>query len=223
MPGILNGRALVRRLRAFGPNQRGNIAIIVAFSMIPLIGLVGIGTDYGVALTDKTKLDNSADSAALAAVATAKAYVAANQSDSNLTADAIAAGLDRAKRAFSVNAGNIPFAQIPTPTITLTKVSQTFSSTVTYQTTTQNHLVRSSGSRPSRYRERRPPLPTSRATSTSISPSTCPARWGFPRPRTARPPSPTTIADANSPATSPARPADMITPTATIFSYAPVP
>ena len=152
-----NGR-FRRPLRAFGPSQRGNVAIIFAFSMIPLVGLVGLGTDYGVALTDKSKLDNAADAAALAAVATAKAYVAANPSDLTLSTDSIAAGLNQASRSFTVNMGNLPFATIPTPTtstttapatntcasgstcIYLTQSGQTFTSTVYYSTATQNHF-----------------------------------------------------------------------------------
>ena len=156
------------KLRAnFGTFARangGNVAIIFGFSLIPLVGLVGIGADYGVALTDKSKLDNAADAAALAAVATAKAYVAANSTDTNLTNDAITAGLAQAKSAFVVNAGNVPFAQIPVvqtastaaPTtsacltgnacIYLSRTNQTFTSTTTYLTTTQNHFGQIFGS-----------------------------------------------------------------------------
>lgn len=141
MPRILDLLRCVPRIcRAFAKSERGNVSIFLGFSMIPLVGIVGLGLDYGVALTDKSKLDNAADAAALAAVATAKAYVAANPTDTKLTADAISAGLDRATRSFTINTGNLPFAQVPTPVITLVRNGQTFSSTVTYTTTTQNHF-----------------------------------------------------------------------------------
>ena len=141
--------------RAFAAAERGNVAIIVAFCLIPIVGLVGLGTDYGVAITDKSKLDNAADAAALAAVVTAKAYVAANQLDLTLITDAIAAGQAQAPNAFVVNAGNVPFATIPTPVIgcgaapasgtftvclTYSALTQTFSSTVAYSTGVQNHF-----------------------------------------------------------------------------------
>ncbi len=165
MPRLLNcAKALARKLRSFGPSQQGNVAIIVGFSLIPLVGLVGLGTDYGVALTNKSKLDNSTDAAAIAAVATAKAYVAANPSDTSLSADAIAAGLNQASRSFTVNMGNLPFATVPVPTtstgaapatntcangsacIYLTQSGQTFTSTVYYRTATQNHFGQLFGS-----------------------------------------------------------------------------
>ena len=129
-------------LRAFAKENNGNVAIIFGFSLIPLIGLVGLGTDYGVALTNKAKLDNAADAAAVSAVSTAKAYVANNQNDSNLTSDAIAAGQTQASSFFTVDAGNLPFSTVPTPIISLTfnTTNQTFYSTVSYSTTVQNHF-----------------------------------------------------------------------------------
>ena len=128
------------RSRSATRSRDGNVSVLFAFSLVPLLGLIGLGVDYGMALSAKSKLDNAADAAALAAVATAKAYVAANPSDSNLTANAIAAGKDRAARAFSVNAGKIPFATTPTPTINLVRTLQTFSATVSYQTSTRNNF-----------------------------------------------------------------------------------
>ena len=135
---------MVARAQSLGQSaprsNGGNVSVLFAFSLVPMIGLVGLGVDYGVALSAKTKLDNAADAAALAAVATAKAYVAANPTAANLTADAISAGTDRATRAFAVNAGRIPFATTPTPTINLTRSQQTFTATVSYQTSTRNNF-----------------------------------------------------------------------------------
>lgn len=127
----------IRRLRR---GQSGNVTIMFAFSLLPMIGLVGLGVDYGMALSAKSKLDNAADTAAIAAVATAKLYVANHQGEANLTANAIAAGTDRATRAFAVNAGSVPFTTTPTPNIGLTFAGRTFSSTVTYKTVTKNNF-----------------------------------------------------------------------------------
>ena len=127
--------AIAARCRAFGRERRGNVSLLFGFSLVPMIGLAGLGVDYGIAYSAKTKLDNAADAAALAAVATAKAYVAAHATDSNVNNGAIAAGLDRAKRAFAVNAGTVSFTTVPTPTINLTRTGQTFASTASYSTT----------------------------------------------------------------------------------------
>lgn len=62
----------VRRLRDRAASLRkakaGNVTIVFAFSLVPMIGLIGYGVDYGVAITDKAKLDAAADAAAIAAV-----------------------------------------------------------------------------------------------------------------------------------------------------------
>ena len=134
---------LLTRIRAIRRAEGANVSIIFAFSLIPIIGLVGLGVDYGVALSAKAKFDNAADAAAIAAVATMKAYVAANPQDPTLRKDAIQAGLDRAQRAFAINAGTVPFATTPTPNITLKPDSvhfQTFTATVSYTTSAQNNF-----------------------------------------------------------------------------------
>lgn len=125
---------------AFRAARRGNVSIIFAFSLIPLVGLVGLGIDYGIGLSNKAKLDHAADAAAVAAVATAKAYVAANPTDPKLAQDAITAGLTQAKNSFAVNAGSVIFASVPAPTLTLTRTGQTFSSSVSYSARTTNHF-----------------------------------------------------------------------------------
>jgi Flp pilus assembly protein TadG len=122
-------------------SHSGNVAILFALSLFPLVGLAGLGIDYGIALSAKTRLDTAADAAAIAGVATAKAFVAANPTDATLYDDAIAAGTDRANRAFMVNAGSIPFALVPQPTIKiLHPTTQTFTASVTYTTTSKNQF-----------------------------------------------------------------------------------
>lgn len=123
-------------LKRFARDGSANVTLLFGLSLIPMVGVAGLGVDYGIALSAKSKLDNAADAAAIAAVATAKAYVASNASDPALNANAVAAGLDRAYRAFAVNAGALSFSSVPTPNITLVRQGQTFSSNVAYQTTT---------------------------------------------------------------------------------------
>ncbi len=126
--------------RAFHRSVSGNVSIVFALSLIPMIGFVGLGIDYGMALSAKAKLDSAADAAAVAAVATAKAYVAANPKDSNLTADAIAAGQARGLTAFAVNAGAVSYAVTPTPSVKVSFKGQTFTSAVQYSTATRNNF-----------------------------------------------------------------------------------
>ncbi len=139
----------LRRFARFGriADRSGSVNIIFGVSVIPLVGMLGLGVDYGVAHVVKLKLDNAADSAAVAAVATAKAYVAANPSGSDQTTNAVNAGLERGKRAFIVNAGSLPFATVPSTDNSSLQIvllrstdGTTFTSTVTYRTQTQNHF-----------------------------------------------------------------------------------
>ena len=152
-----NRRTLIETVRDFISAKGANVAIIFGLSLIPLVGLIGIGTDYGVGLANKSKIDNAADAAALAAVATAKAFVAANPNDTSV-ADPVFAGLTQASNTFKVNFGTVPFTVFPivsqiagfassppscgafTACIYLFRTNQTFISTVVYNVTTQNHF-----------------------------------------------------------------------------------
>ncbi len=96
--------ATARFIRA----RDGGIAILFGLSLIPIIGLVGLAVDYGVAITNRTRLDRAADAAALAAVVTAKAYVAAHSGESGVMDAALAAGQKQATNTFNVNAGSCP-------------------------------------------------------------------------------------------------------------------
>jgi Flp pilus assembly protein TadG len=132
-------------LSRFLAGRSGNVSIVFAISLLPMIGLVGLGVDYGIALSDKTKLDNAADAAVLAAVSTAKAYIAQNaasQSDPDLTSNAKAAGQDRGARAFTVNGGSLLNATTPAVTPNLSRSGQTFTASLTYQTNVSNNFGR---------------------------------------------------------------------------------
>jgi len=65
---------LGRARRAFARDAGGNFAMMFALAAPILILFVGMGVDYKVGLSDKARLDTSADAAALAAVNSAKAY-----------------------------------------------------------------------------------------------------------------------------------------------------
>ncbi|QRE73038.1 pilus assembly protein TadG-related protein [Methylobacterium aquaticum] len=118
----------------------GGIAILFGLSLIPLIGLVGLAVDYGIAITDRTRLDRAADAAALAAVVTAKAYAAAHSGESGMMAAALAAGSKQAVNTFNVNAGNVPLATVTmqTPQVSSSANGLTITASITYTATINN-------------------------------------------------------------------------------------
>ncbi len=60
-------RASAARLGHFGADRSGNIAMIFAFMIIPVVGIIGFSVDYGRALDTRTVLQTALDSAVLAA------------------------------------------------------------------------------------------------------------------------------------------------------------
>ena len=58
----------INRVRAFGRNHDGSMALFASVAAIPLIFSVGAAVDYSLANMAKSKLDSAADSAALSAV-----------------------------------------------------------------------------------------------------------------------------------------------------------
>ncbi|SEP48806.1 Flp pilus assembly protein TadG [Methylobacterium sp. ap11] len=118
--------------------RNGGINMLFGLSLIPMVGLIGLGIDYGVAVTNRSRLDRAADAAALAAIVTAKTYIAANSSQSGVIESAKAAGRTQAVNSFNVNIGNVPLgsANLQTPDVQI--AGQTITAKITYTATIQN-------------------------------------------------------------------------------------
>src|SRR5580704_15298084 len=76
----LGQRAKFARLRQlladFRTNKRGNVAVIAALSCLPMVAAIGCVIDYTDASMIKTKLQASADAAALATVSVNSSVIA---------------------------------------------------------------------------------------------------------------------------------------------------
>lgn len=59
--------AMRPKLRAFGDDRRGNVVMMFAFAVVPIVGLVGAAVDYSRASDAKQTLNAAIDSAALMA------------------------------------------------------------------------------------------------------------------------------------------------------------
>ena len=55
-------------LRAYGHDRKGNVAIILALSLIPAVFLIGMALEFSSAMQRRSQLNAAADAAALAAV-----------------------------------------------------------------------------------------------------------------------------------------------------------
>jgi len=121
---------IFQRLRT---NTRGNVAVMTGLVIVPTIAFIGFAADYGIALSDKAKLDAASDAAAIVALKTAQTVLQGGGAFSSAKSQAQAAAL----AAYKGNAGSVAFTSLPTPVINVAQSPSsvlTLNSTVTYST-----------------------------------------------------------------------------------------
>jgi Mg-chelatase subunit ChlD len=86
--------ALVKLWQRFGANNRGNVAIIAALSALPILAAVGAGTDAVGIIRAKSKLQDAADTAAIAGALVASSVESAQEdaADAAFQSNVAAAG-----------------------------------------------------------------------------------------------------------------------------------
>lgn len=137
-------RRVTALLRRSWTDRSGSLTTLFAFSTIPLIGFIGLATDYGLELAAKSKLDHAADAAVVAAITSAQTYIVNYTGKSDPTADAITVGKAQALAQFKANTGSLP-ASVPTPTITVTASGRTLSATTSYSFSMPTIFMRALG------------------------------------------------------------------------------
>ncbi len=141
-------RSGLRRLRALAQDwlrsRHASVSITYAFALVPTIALLGLGTDWFQQQSYKKRLDSAADSAALAAITTAKAYVTAHSGQPGYTVSAAtSAGAAQAAKTFAVNAGSAELNVSVTPQISFPLPNnQTYTATVSYSTSMPTNFGR---------------------------------------------------------------------------------
>ena len=129
--------ARLARLRAlisnFHLNRRGNVAVITALAMLPMVAAVGCVIDYTTASTIKTKLQAAADAASLAAVSVNSSAVTTAK---NMTGSGtVSGGSTFATNFFNANLSASPentgYTSL-TPTATVTRSGTTVTATVSF-------------------------------------------------------------------------------------------
>jgi Flp pilus assembly protein TadG len=134
-------RAIFKLVRRFAANRGGNFAIITSLLTLPMIGMLGLATDYSMAIRYKTTLDASADAAALAAITEAGAIIN-QQSSANYdpTATAIATGNYAGNLVFTANSGPVISTTNTQVAVNVVRNGSTLTSTVTYTAASPNHF-----------------------------------------------------------------------------------
>src|SRR3954454_25362959 len=94
-------RALRHTIGRFANNRRGNIAVIFALALLPIMSALGCTVDYSRAVQLRSKLQAAADAASVGSIAkTAPAFIAAGTMTSDGT---IASGVTDANNIFDAN------------------------------------------------------------------------------------------------------------------------
>lgn len=79
----LSPSRLVSFARRFSGDRRGNIAVVFAIALVPLISFVGAAIDYSFAARAKTKLIAALDTAVLVATAKSEITMSASAAQSD--------------------------------------------------------------------------------------------------------------------------------------------
>jgi Flp pilus assembly protein TadG len=119
---------LVAAVRGGVPDSKGNVAIILALALVPLIYLIGMGIDYVNAAYREDQLNADADAAALAAVAPA------------VMAQSDAASVLTAQNTFNAQAATLSNVTYSSKNLTVTVADSLTTRTVTvsYTAASQN-------------------------------------------------------------------------------------
>jgi len=123
-------RALIRLIGRFRRDRRGNIAVIFALALLPLLSAVGCAVDYSLATRMKAKMQSAADAAAVASISQNSAgFIAAAAMSSN---GSVAAGVTDANNVFNGNIKPVTGYSGLTLTSTVTKTGATLTSLVQF-------------------------------------------------------------------------------------------
>jgi Flp pilus assembly protein TadG len=110
---------LASPLRRFRRDSRGNIAVIFALAILPILAAIGCAIDYSLATRMKAKLQSAADAASVASISrNSVGYIAATQ----MTGDGrVTAAENDANAIFDGNESLIPGKPVATRSTTVTK------------------------------------------------------------------------------------------------------
>ena len=125
----------IERVTRFGENRSGNIAVLFALVLVPVLIAVGCAVDYSVANNQRTKLQSALDAAILAGSVAGKAKLDSGGSNAAAIAAAKAAAAD-------FFAGNTPAGVTASISTTFTMNGLTLSGTGSAAGTVPNSFLK---------------------------------------------------------------------------------
>jgi Flp pilus assembly protein TadG len=121
---------IVSRLQRFRRNQRGNVAMIFALAIVPLIAAVGCAIDYGRAAHIRTKFESAADAASVSSISlSSRAYA---QAQAMATNGPVSVGNADATSMFSANIADVRDYTLDTVTPNVVMSNGSLTSTVQF-------------------------------------------------------------------------------------------
>ncbi len=126
------GRAIGSGTKRFARAEQGNVAIIFALTLFPMMAMMGLGVDVARTMSARTALQIAADSAALSAATEAEATLQAGGN----TAAAQYAGVLAGQQVFYANATKVGrwLGAVPVPSVQVNPGSANITAFVSFST-----------------------------------------------------------------------------------------
>ncbi|WP_036280695.1 pilus assembly protein TadG-related protein [Methylocystis sp. ATCC 49242] len=134
------------KIAGFTRDDKGGVAIIMGLAVIPLVLASGLAADYAIVQAAKSRLDASADAAALAAIKTAQTTIAElSATNPNPRPQAIAAAMSQAEKSFYAQAGKRAADLLGKPAIDVQIKGQEVTANVAYSAAMPSNFGRIAG------------------------------------------------------------------------------
>ena len=146
LSGSKSGRFLLSVMRRFASARSGNVAVVTALMMVPMMGVASLAVDYAYAVKGQGKLDQIALIAATnAANSTRDILNAAGSGSNSLDSSATAEGKLVAETFFDVQTPSITNTSVIARTVTVTRTGNAIKADVTYRATITTLIARAIG------------------------------------------------------------------------------
>jgi hypothetical protein len=138
--------AISSKLASLISDEKGSVATIMGFAVIPVLLASGVAADYAVAQGAKMRLDSAADAAALAAIKAAETtMIALSASNPNAASHAILDGQAQGSKSFLAQAGKNGANVTSGPTISVAITGRTISASASYSASVPTNFGKLAG------------------------------------------------------------------------------